>query len=701
MYVTRWFGWRVAGLAAFLLLALTTVARADVERIEILERGLVADGKAFGNVGAYERLRGRLYFAIEANAPANQTITDIKLAAHDGQGRIHFAADFMLLKPVVPAHGNGRLLYEPPNRGNALMLMLLNDGAFGNQAATAEQAGNGFLMEQGYTLLWTGWSWDVPLGGDRLRADLPVATEGGKAIEGLVSGEIVPTQPAASAAYNAPGSLAYEPARIDDPGAKLTVRESAFGPRTLIPRDRWQFGRKVDGKVFNDPAFITLDDGFKPGLIYTVTYTARGPRVNGLGLAGIRDALYFFRGARADQQGTPNPLLESGGTLPSTVIAFGHAQSARLLNTMIADGLAADDRGRPAFDAALISGAGAGKGGFNVRFGQPARRFGPDTDLDFPSDWFPFTTAAETNLPSEQTGSVLDRLNAVGVSPRIIYVNGANAYWARAASLLHTSVDGRVDIPPDKRARIFLVAGGSHAPGSIGDRSALAQCRNPLDHRPLLRALLMHVDGWASLKREPPPSAIPTLTGGTLGKLADYLAAAPKIPGLRMPVRPAEPPRLDFGPQFAGTGVMSNVPPRSGKPYTTLVPLPDRDGLDKGGIRLPDISVPLGTYTGWNHLNAASGAPDRLSATDGSFIPFARNEDERIAAGDPRPSIAERYPNREAYIEAYAAAALALANKEMILGSDINHMVDRAGKFYDALMARLPNDESCGYLDIP
>jgi len=700
MKLTGWRAWRAVWLAGFVFLALASTAHADVERIEILERGLVADGKAFGNVGAYERLRGRLHFVIDANAAANQAITDIKFATRDAQGRIRFAADFMLLKPTDPSRGNNRLLYEPPNRGNPLMLVLLNDGAFGNQATTQQQVGNGFLMEQGYSLLWTGWGWDVPLGGDRLRADLPIATEGGKAIEGLISGEILPTQPTNSATYNSSGALTYEPARTDDPGARLTVRDSAFGPRTLIGRDRWQFGRKVDGKFFTDPAFVTLTDGFKPGLIYTLTYTARGPRVNGLGLAGIRDALYFFRGDKTDQQGTPNPLLENGGNLPSTVVAFGHSQSARLLNTMIADGLVADDRGRLAFDAALISGVGAGKGSFNIRFGQSARRFGPDMDLDFPSDWFPFTTATQVKLPTDQTGSILDRVNALGAVPRTIYVNGSNEYWARPGSLLHTSVDGRADIAADKRARIFLVAGGSHAPGSIGDRSAMAQCRNPLDHRPLLRALLMHADGWASLKHDPPASAVPTLATGTLGKLADYLAAMPKVTGLRMPVRSVEPPRLEFGPLFASNGIMSNTPPLVGRTYTTLLPMPDSDGLDKAGIRLPDITVPLGTYTGWNLLNAASGAPDRLSATEGSFIPFARNENERIADGDPRPSIAERYPTRDAYIEAYAAAALALANKEMILGSDINRMVERAGKFYDVLMARAPDDESCSYLDV-
>jgi hypothetical protein len=382
-------------LAALAFIGCARPAYADVDRVEILDRTLVADGKAFGNVGPYERLRGRLHFTIEANAAENQAVTDIKATPRDSQGRIRFSTDFLLLKPLDAGRANGRLLYEPPDHGNVELLQLLNDGAPGNQADTVAQAGNGFLMEQGYTLLWTGWDWDAPLGADRLRADIPVALDGGAAIQGTVEGEIAPLVPTTSAKYAADGALGYEPA--NDADARLTVRDSAFGPRTLITRDHWEFGRKVDGRLINDPAYITLNEGFKPGLIYSVTYTARGPHVDGLGLVAIRDALLFFHHDNADHYGARNPLLENGGALPHTALAFGHAQSGRLLQTMIAQGLVADGRGRLAFDGALISAAGAVKGSFNTRFGQPGRIASPDLDLDFPSAWFPFTAANEAD----------------------------------------------------------------------------------------------------------------------------------------------------------------------------------------------------------------------------------------------------------------------------------------------------------------
>lgn len=690
-------GW--ARLAVGIVLALVaTPAFADVERVEVLTRGVVADGKSFGNVGPYEWLRGRLYMAVEAGAAENLPIVDLKLAPRDGQGRVHFAADFMLMRPLDPTRGNGRLLYEVPNRGNVGALSFFNSATGGNIPLTAEQAGNGFLMEQGYTVLWTGWTWDIAPGGDRLRADLPVATEGGKAITGLVNGEITVTQATPTAKHTGLASLGYEPARLDDPEAKLTVRDTAFGTRNPIARERWHFGRRVEGRVVYDPSLITLDGGFKPGQIYTVTYAARGPHVAGLGLAGIRDALLFFRHEKADRYGNANPFVETGGELPKAVLAFGHSQSARVLITVIAQGLAADGRGRLAFDGALLSGAGAGKGSFNYRFAQSSRHFSPDVELDFPTDWFPFTTATQTDPVTNTSASLLDKASAANAVPRMIFVNSATEYWARGGSLIHAAVDGSADIAADRRARVYLVAGANHVPASGGDRGDFAHCRNPLDQRPVLRAMLLHLDGWVTLKKDPPPSIVPTITDGTLGKLSAYNEAMPKISALRLPSKLLEPPRLDFGPQFGSDGIAAIVPPKiAAKAYTALVPLPDLDGLDKGGIRMPELVAPLGTYTGWNLQNAATGAPERIARWSGSFVPFARNENERLAAADTRSSIAERYPKRENYIEAYAAATLALAKQELIVGSDINGMIDRAGAFYDKLMARDPASEACGF----
>ena len=691
-----------AAAARVLLVWLTVLltpgpACAELDTIEILERAVVADGKSFGSTGPYERLRGKLHFAVEATAPENQAVVDLRAAPRDAQGRVHFATDFELLRPLDTTRGNGRLLYEPPNRGNIGMLRLFNDANPTNVIASAEDAGSGFLMEQGYALLWTGWSWDVLPGGDRLRAALPIATDGAKPLFGVVTGEITVTQPTTTARHAGRGAVGYDPARVNDPDARLTVRDTALGARNPIPRERWHFGRQIDGKIIYDPAFITLDGGFKPGSIYAVTYVARAPRVAGLGMVGIRDALLFFHHDKADRNGTPNPLIETGGQLPRTVLAFGHSQSARLLSTMIAQGFAADSRGRLAFDGAFLASAGAGKGSFNYRFAQPSRHASPDIELDFPTDTFPFSSAAATDAVTGATGSTLDKLNAAGVAPRVIVLNSATDYWTRAASLIQTTPDAAMDLAADRRQRLYLVAGAAHSPAGPTDRGEFAHCRNPLDYRPVMRALLLHLDGWVTLRKEPPASAVPTIADGSLGKLSAYSDAMPQIPGLRLPGHMLDPPRLDFGPLFASEGVATIVPPKIGKIYPALVPMPDADGLDKAGIRMPSISVPLGTYTGWNPQNAATGAPDRLGRWDGSFMPFPRNENERISSNDPRSSITERYAKRDAYVEAYAAATLALAKQELILGPDINPMIERAGALYDRLMARDPTGEGCAF----
>ncbi|MBL8645603.1 MAG: hypothetical protein JNK21_16845 [Rhodospirillaceae bacterium] len=685
---------RVFFVAAAVLTAQS--AQADVDRIEVFERVPFAAGKSFGNVGAYERIRGRLTFTADPNAPENQGIVDLKLAPRDAAGRVVYAADFIMLKPVDPTRSNARLFYEVNNRGNIGMLASFNNARGANLPNDAEHAGNGFLFEQGYTLISSGWTWDVPPGDYRLRADLPTAGDGGRIITGKVNGEITVTEATDSARHTGMMSVGYAPANPDEPEAVLTVRTSALGPRTAIARSQWRFGRKEGGQVFYDPAWITLDGGFKAGAIYTVTYTAREPRVVGLGLAAIRDAVSFFRYNRADRVGAPNPLIEPKGELPKWALAWGHSQSGRVLNAFVYGGFTSDGRGRPVFDGIYAAMPGAGRGSFNYRFAQSSRHFSPDVELDYPTDWFPFSTGTSTDAATKITASVIDK--AQGFVPKMFIINGASEYWARSASLNHIATDASADITPDSRTRLFLMAGASHNPGRGGDRAQFASCRNPLDYRPLTRALFMHLDAWATAKREPPASAVPQLADSTAGSIKQYAEAFPKIPAVRLPTQLLEPPRLDFGPRFASEGIADTVPPKVNGTYSVRVPMPDADGLDKAGLRLPELDVPLGTYTGWNIQNAATGAPERVGRWDGSFWPFARTQSERTATNDPRLSVSERYATREAYIEAYSAAAVAMAEKELILAMDVNPMIEKAGAFYDKVMAHDPADESCTYL---
>jgi len=689
--------WLAVGVVGFVLAV--SSARAEVDRIEIYERVPFADGKTFGNIGAYERIRGRLTFTADPSAPENQAIVDIKLAPRDAQGRVTYAADFMILKPIDPTRSNGRLLYEVNNRGNAGMLGTFNDARSSNLPATAEHAGNGFLFEQGYTLLWSGWTWDVPPGDNRMRADLPTTGDAGRVITGRVSGEVTVSEPTTSARHTGLMSVGYPPANPEDPEAVLTVRSSALGPRTPIARSQWRFGRMQNGTLFYDPAWITLDGGFKAGAIYSLTYTARESRVVGLGFAAVRDAVSFFRYSRADRVGAPNPLLEPKGDLPKWAIGYGHSQSGRFLNGMVYGGFTVDGRGRPVFDGVYAKMAGSGRGSFNYRFAQSSRHFSPHVELDFPTDWFPFATTTSTDPITKATGHALERAAAAGFVPKLFIVNGTAEYWARSASLNHIAVDASGDVPTNESTRIFLLSGSEHNPGRGADRQQFAACRNPLDYRPLTRALLMHLDAWATLQKEPPANAMPQLVDDTAGALRQYVDAFPKIPAVRLPTQLLEPPRLDFGPRFNSEGIADIVPPKIGDAFAVRVPMPDADGLDQAGLRLPELQAPLGTYTGWNVQNAATGAPERLGRWEGSFFPFPRTESERAASGDPRRSIEDRYATRAAYIEAYAAAALDMAAKEQILAIDVDPMIERAGQFYDRIMAHPPEDESCTYIN--
>lgn len=692
------FGLLAIGVACFPLLE----ARAAVERIDIQSRSLVADGEAFGLVGPYMRIAGRLHYSVDPQSELNTRVRDLALAPTDSRGRVTFSGDFILLTPLDPSRGNGRLLYDVTNRGGMVALGRLNNATGRTGARSSQDMGNGFILEQGYSVLWTGWNWDVAPGLHSLTIDLPIAQgEDGRPLTGTVLGEVAPTAPTYSARHVGMRSVGYPPVESEMDSATLSVRNADENTYTQLPRDNWAFGRPITPESFdqliNDPTWITLKTGFEAGRVYQLAYTAKNPRVVGLGLAAMRDAISFFRFERQDAWGVANPLLGQGGDLPKGTIVYGHSQSARAINTMIWNGLHVDEKGRMVFDGAFLDGAGSGKGSFNFRFAQTSRHMSPDIELDYPTDFFPFSTVEQIDPVTEERGSLLDQARLLNAVPRIFIVNTATEYWARSASLLHTDTEGTTDVTPDPSVRLYAIAGAQHVASAGATRGSFVHCRNPLDNRPILRALFSHLDAWVTLDRAPPPSRFPHISDGTLVTAEAYRAAYPDAAFMRTPKAPLAPPRLDHGRRFATEGIANRVPPRRGQTYKTLVFNSNEDGQDMSGIRLPDLQVPLGTYTGWNPQNAETAAPTRLSRWFGSFIPFARTVPERQVRNDPRPAITERYTSRDDYVAAFAEATLALAGDELILGIDINPMIERAGTFYDAVLAHTPTDESCVY----
>jgi Alpha/beta hydrolase domain len=674
-------------VAALVLAAcVSSPAAAKVEQIEILSRQPFAGGAAFGSAGAYEKLRGRAWFTLDPDASANAAIADLKLAPRNDRGLVVFSSDFLVLRPVDAARGNGMLLYEVNNRGGIGMLGQLNEAPFGNDPATSIDAGNGFLFRRGFTMVWSAWAVDVATapGDNRLVLTAPVATNAGVPITGKVAYDLTVDAPRASARFTGNLGTAYPLADDAAADAELTERDRPDGEPRSIPRTAWSFVPPSGG---GPATAIRLDGGFKPGRIYQLIYTARDPMVVALGMAGIRDLLSYLR---------DNPL--AGAPAPRKNLIFGISQSGRLIQTMLLRGLNADEDGKPVFDGAFIHVAGGGKGGFDYRFAMPTRHFSMLEDHIYPTDFFPFATVTARDPVSGAEGSALDRPRALGAVPKLFYVNNSSEYWNRAASLIATDPAGERDLPPAPEARIYHIAGAQHYVGGLRERAIFANCVNTLNHYRAMRALMLAFERWVGEGVEPPPSTYPRIADGTLVKVAAFKETFPRIPNFRLPESNLRPPRLDLGARFERERIVDNVPPVMGKPFEALVPKPDADGLDQGGIALPEVLVPLGTRTGFNTRNEAAGFPWATGRWDGSFVPFARTEAERQAAGDPRPSIAARYRDRAAYTDKVRGAAAGVIDKGFLLPEDVDALVQEAGGLYDRVMARDPADPSCHYL---
>ena len=655
-------------------------ARAELTSIEIRERTPFAEGRKFGSCGAYEILNGRLFFEADPDSAANKRITDIELAPLNEDGKVEWWADFSLLKPVDPRKGNGCLLYDVHNRGNKLALWTFNEGERSNDPRDAIHVGNGFLMREGYSVLWTGWNGDVTADGtNRLLAGLPVAAaEDGKPITGRTHVEISVDEPADSQRFFwSPWGVsdAYPTISLDasEAGAELIARPHRGASGETVPTNQWAFARWENGEAIPDPKSLYVKDRLRPGWIYDLFYTARDPRVSGLGLAGLRDAISFFR---HDEES--NPLT---GEIDRTVI-FGISQSGRLIHHFLYEGLNIDPAGRRVFDGALIHVAGAGKGLFNARFGM-ATVYGTFRRGNLsPADSFPFSPLVQSDPVTGESGDTLARLRAKGGVPKILFVQTSTEYWARAASLLHTDVEGKRDLEIDPDVRIYHIAGTQHLGGSHdpSDRGGCQHLRNPVKHRgPVLRALLTALDRWADDENQsPPPSRYPRIDDGTLVDLDTFRTQWPAIPGAEKTSQNYQPLRLDFGPRWKGEGIADQIPPKIGKPYRTLVPAIDADGNEIAGIRLPAIAVPRGTATGWNLRAEEFGAGGLPAGLHGGWFPFSATAQDRQANGDPRLSIAERYRDRDHYLAEITRCALALLEEGFLLEEDVVRLIEQA-----------------------
>jgi len=639
-----------------------------VTALEIARRSPVLDGRPWGAAGAYEKLAGSLHLTLDPASPANAAITDLALAPRNARGLVEAAADFYLLRPVDPARGNRRLLLDVPNRGRKVALGMFNSTPRVPDPTTPEDFGNGFLLRRGFTVAWVGWQHDVPRRDGLMALTVPAARGAGGPVAGLARCEWRPNARADTLPLADRYHIPHPAADLDDPAARLTVRATVAAPAVAVARGAWRF---------QDASHVTLVGGFEPGRIYELVYRAENPPLVGLGLTAVRDAAAWLRTASASEGNPCAGALER-------VYVFGVSQSGRFLRHLLWLGLNEDEAGRRVFDAVIPHVAGARRGEFNHRFGQPSL----NATLAVGS-LFPFTDTIETDPVTGQRGALLRRLEARGAVPKIVTLNTSAEYWRGDASLVHTDVEGTRDVEPHPAARIYLLAGTQHTPGALPPPDADPNTGgrglhtfNVVDYAPLLRAALVNLDRWVSEGVEPPPSAVPRVAEDTAVPAEATAAIFRKIPRVGFPDTIPRPARLDFGPELA-RGVAGELPPKVGAPFVTFVSAVDGDGNEVAGIRPVELLAPLATFTGWNPRHPEQGAPGDLMSMLGSTLPFVRTRAQREASGDPRRSIEERYPLRAAYLEAARAAATALVSSRHMLAEDVEAAVERAGRLWD------------------
>jgi hypothetical protein len=661
-------------LKTLVALALVAVpAYADVARIEVKSRADVLGGQAFGATGPYEKLSGLIYFSIDPRNSANLIIADIDKAPTNDAGKVEFSSDFYLIKPKDPARGNGTLLYEVSNRGGKSLLAFFNLGAGNVEPSTAAHFGDGFLLERGFTLLWVGWQFDPPTRDGLVRVFAPIAREGdGRPIQGLVRSDFVVTETSRQASLADRDHLAYVVAIPNDPTATLTVRDSVEGTRRTIPRDQWQFTE--DGRG------LRLAAGFEPKKIYEVVYRAQDPPLVGVGPAAIRDTVSRLKYGSAAELGL------AAGTI-KRAIAFGISQSGRFLRTYLYYGFNEDEAHRMVFDGVMAHVAGGGRGSFNHRFAQPSRDGHPFINFFYPTDIFPFTDDPQRDPETGIVDGLLTHSGKPQFQPKIFYTNSSYEYWGRAASLFHTTVDGQKDMPLPANVRGYLLAAGQHGVASFPpSRTIGQQMNNPLDYRWVMRTLLVAMNRWTTDGVAPPQSAIPRIADGTL--VSPDKLKFPTLPGVNMATTPHKAYRANYGPDFISRGIVTQEPPVVGSAFPILVPQVDADGNELAGVRVPELAVPLATYTGWNLFNERAGPPLVLASMQGSFIPLPRVRAERERANDPRRSIEERYHNRDQYLGLITKAAHDLVTKGYLLKEDVPRIVEQAGSRWDYVSAR-------------
>jgi hypothetical protein len=639
---------RAIALVAAIILSASPCA-AKVVKFEIVRVESPAfEGRTFGTAGTYDRIVARATIAVAPDNPHNTIIVDIDRAPRNARGEVEAVADVEILRPTRAANGNHRLFYEVLNRGSKLSFALFNDlPAVANDLVKATDAGNGFLMNRGYTVVWSGWQGDVVPGGGRMTFSPPAVS----GITGLAREDFIfdhNDNPASA-------TLTYPAADLEAAHARISIRQREADTRST-PAGL--------GVKFESPGKISISrpEGFDAGAIYEFIYTARDPKVMGLGFAATRDIVSFLRNETADAAGTANPLA---GQI-DRAIGFGLSQSGRYIHDYLYLGFNADEAGRTVFDGLMPHISGGKKTFTNYRFSQPGRSPYEHADMLYPGADFPFTYPVITDTLTGRKDGFLARCLAEGNCPKIIKTDSELEFYQQRASLVVTDTQGNALAMPEN-VRLFLLSNLEHYALANARSEMAMRCAyptNPLNAGPSVRALLVALDGWIGNGTLPPDSRYPSRADATLMPPSVDRVGFPHIPGLVYPAQIAQPTVLKS----------DDMPPSKGAAYPVFVPKTDADGRDLAGVRLPTLEAPAATHTGWNLRKPGFGQGE-LCDNNGTMIPFAASREERQKNGDPRLSLAERYPNDGDRAAAIAKAAQQLVRDRLLLEEDAKMFV--------------------------
>ena len=611
-----------------------------VTRLEITSRRPAFGGRVFGTVGTYEILVGTATAVADPREAQNAGIVDLDKAPRNAAGLVEYQFNVHILKPTDFTRSNGVLVYEINNRGRRIVYQYFNAGGTGYEA---EDVGSGFLMNRGYTYVSSGWMHGTR-GSDStalLWADLPLATDDGQPITGRSMEEWLD---ASSAAF---GRLTYPAATLDQAKATLTYRQLQDDPRQPVATSQWSY---VDDTTVK----VTPPAGTDAGTIYEFTYEAQNPIVMGLGFAAIRDFVSFARHRSADEAGQANPLFVDGSPVLHHAVAVGSSQSGRMVRDFLYQGFNQDTAGRRVFDGMNAYVAGARRTFVNARFGQPGRWTRQHEDHNYPMDQFPFTYGTTTDPLTGKTDGLLAACMASDTCPNVIQVDTESEWYGAHGSLVVTDTAGQmVELPPNVRYWMLTTA---HLQRDAGCRDPA----NPVQPYPYYRAAFDATVEWVRDGVESPATRAPSVADGTAVTATQQGVGYPTIPG-----RP-------FTPTISTLGVrdFSVLPPtESTEKYPLFVPQLDQNGNAAAGVVVPEVTVPLSTMG--KAIRGPGFAEGELCSANGAWMPFPKTKADRLAQGDSRLSIEERYPGGLAeYAEEYGRAVDGLVAERYLLPED-------------------------------